>query len=362
MKFNAWFGGQARMITLLAGGLMMVIATAAVRADVITTTDGSRLVGKVTAVAEGKLTLVTGFAGTVTIELAKVQAISTDESVNVRFDSGDQLVGKMQLNAEGTQAQMEGALGPIPVEVGKVEAIWPAGAEDPRIVQAQKAAEAAKPKWSATLEAGATKKEGNTDTFEVRGRGELRRKTVDDLLKFYIAADYAEQNDTRNRNEYLGGVYYEYNITERFMAYGRGELEHDEFENLDLRATAAAGVGYYWLKKPHHEFKTRAGGGYRHEAYEDGRTVDDPIADLGMDYRLDISRWAQFTHSTTYSPSLEEFSDYRLVLDTALAFPLANSDVWKLKLGVKNEYNSNPQPGVERLDNTYYGNIVLELK
>jgi len=51
-----------------------------------------------------------------------------------------------------------------------------------------------------------------------------------------------------------------------------------------------------------------------------------------------------------------------LTLDTALAVPLGNSDIWKLKLGVTNEYNSQPQPGLDRLDNTYYANIVLELK
>jgi len=139
------------------------------------------------------------------------------------------------------------------------------------------------------------------------------------------------------------------------------ELEYDEFEDLDLRATAAAGLGRYWIKKDEHEFKTRAGLGYRHEAFNNGVTRDDAIADLGMDYRVDIAPWLQFTHSGTFIPSLEDFGDYRLNLDTAFIFPLKN-DAWKLKLGMRNDYNSNPTGDLERLDNTYYANILVEIK
>ena len=63
----------------------------------------------------------------------------------------------------------------------------------------------------------------------------------------------------------------------------------------------------------------------------------------------------------TYSPDFEEFDDYRLDVDTALLMPL-KSDNLKLKLGMRNEYDSQPVAGNERLDNTYYANLLLELK
>ena len=107
--------------------------------------------------------------------------------------------------------------------------------------------------------------------------------------------------------------------------------------------------------------KTRCGVGYRHESFTDGREDDTGIVDLGLDYRADIFPWSQFLHSSTYSPSFDDISDYLLVLDTALLIPFKAHE-WKLKLGVKNEYNSMPQPGVDRLDNTYYANILVELK
>ena len=86
------------------------------------------------------------------------------------------------------------------------------------------------------------------------------------------------------------------------------------------------------------------------------------IVDLGLDYRLDITPWLQFTSANTYQPSIEELSLYRLVSDNAFLIPIAGSDVWKIKLGALYEYYSQPPIGIERLDQTYYANIVLDIK
>ena len=337
-----------------------------VGADYVETADGSRIVGTVMRLAEGKLVIATEFAGELTIEVAQVVTVATDGAFSVELASGDRLIGPLKGMPEQHKSVVGSTVGEVEVEWGQVAYAWPEGEDSPELlaVRTEMEAETAryKPKWSATLEAGITRKEGNTDSLESRGKFVVRRKTEADLLKFYAAADYSEINKARNRNEYLGGVFYENAITKRWNWYTRGELEYDEFEQIDLRATAAAGVGYYWLKESDHEFKTRVGAGYRHEAYADGNTSDAAILDLGYDYRLDLRTWAQFTHEVTYSPDVEETADYRLVVDTALAIPLASSEMWKLKLGVMNEYNSRPRPGIDRLDNTYYANIVLELK
>ncbi len=343
----------------------LFVANAAV-ADTVLTADGSRIVGTIEQLTDGKLTISTEFAGRIEIDSSKIKSITTDRKINVALKSGDRLVGVVELPADADAQVVNTAMGPITIDTRDITAIWSESAENPEIVavrtQLEVEKEAMTPKWTATLEAGGVRTEGNTDTLSARGRFDLRRKTPDDFTKFYLAAEYAEQDDKRNRNEYKGGILYENLLSNRWDWYTRLEMEYDEFENLDLRATATAGVGYYWLKKPEHELQTRIGAGYRHQAYNNGETTDSAVLDLGLDYRLDVTPWVQFTHSTVYSPDVEEFNDYRLTLDTALAVPLGNSDIWKLKLGVTNEYNSQPQPGLDRLDNTYYANIVLELK
>ncbi len=326
-------------------------------ADTLTTRDGSRLVGKIERMADGKFVMVTDVVGTVEIDIAKVTSISTDEPVNVEMKSGDRLVGVVAEVLTEEASVVRSAIGEIKIPQQNIASVWRIGTESPA---EQKLLAAHKPKWKTVVEIGGSATEGNTDSVDVRGRLELSRKTSKDLLRFYASADYGERDDARVRNEYRGGSSYEYLFTKRMFGYARGELEHDEFENLNLRATAAVGLGYYLIKKDEHELKVRAGPGYRHETYDSGRTSDDPIADLGLDYRLDVSKSMQFVHAATYAPNLEDIGDYRLDFDTALLFPL-KADAWKLKVGMKNAYNSNPSGNLDRLDNFYYAGVQLEL-
>jgi putative salt-induced outer membrane protein YdiY len=351
-------------LTLL-GLLGPLLAAAPTWADVVHTSDGSRLVGQIERLFDGKLLIVTEIAGRLEIDASKITAVSTDQPVTVQFASGDRLVGTIEALEGGDETIVHTALGDISVRSEEMTALWPQGAENPEIVavklEAEQEMERLRPKWSAKLEAGGVMKEGNTDTLDARGRFDLKRTSEDDLLEFFLAADYSEQNDKRTRNEYRGGVRYESKLDTRRYWYTRLEFEFDEFENLDLRSTAAVGGGYYFLKRPDRELKTSLGFGYRHESFSTGVTDDAAVVDLGLNYRADLAPWVQFTHAAVLSPDIEDFGDYRLDLDTALVLPLQH-EAWKLKIGIRNEYNSKPQRAIERLDNTYYANILLDVK
>ncbi|MCH9002200.1 MAG: DUF481 domain-containing protein [Planctomycetes bacterium] len=336
-----------------------------VRGDAVFTSDGSKIVGRIERFGGGKLVIVTEIAGKLEIDADMITAFAVDEPLTVAFESGDRLVGTIEVSADQSTSVFHSALGDLTVTPSEIAAIWPVGGESPEVVALKAEAEqtriALTPKWTTTLQAGGSRTEGNTDTLQVHGRLDVKRKTKDELLHFFLTAKYYEQNDNRTTNEYRGGVMFENALTDKWYWYTRTELEFDEFEALDLRATAAAGAGYYWLKKEEHELKTRLGLGYRHEAYDTGRIEDQAIIDLGLDYRFELAPWVQFTQSTTYSPDFQEFNNYRLDADTALVFPFKDPRV-KLKVGMSHEYNSRPQSGFERLDTTYYANVILELK
>jgi putative salt-induced outer membrane protein YdiY len=350
---------------------VLLVASAALSAcgDVVTMTDGSRILGTVESMAGGKLILLTEFAGTLEIDATLVASIQVDRKVNVGMDTGDRLVGPIKWRSGLDRATVETEFGGVPVDVQRIDAIWPEGGKSPEMVameeqiaEAREEAEAAKGRWELTIEAGLNYEEGNSERFGARGRIEARRIWPRDLLKLFIAGDYAEEYKIRSTSEAMAGAYFEHMFTERVFGYARTEFEYDEFENLDLRASVGGGAGYYWIKKPEHELKTRAGLGYLHESFMDGYTRDSAEAELGLDYRLDVTPWMQFVHGMTYYPTFDGIDDYRLVSDSAFVIPLGKSDAWKLKLGALYEYKSQPPPDVDRLDQTYYANIVLELK
>lgn len=349
--------------------LMLGVSGAAL-GDAVTLSDGSRLIGKVQRMGDGKIKLITEFAGEIEIDAAALVTIETEEPVNVGLTTGDRLVGSVHWSPTVDRMIVQTDMGGIPVSVEKIEAVWQAGDKSPEELAAetlaQKAAkefEAKLPKWTLTIEAGAVYQEGNTDLLEGRGKIEVKRTTDLDLLRIYLMGAYGEQNEVRSTAEVRGGAYYEHTFfSERFFLFGSTEAEYDEFENLDLRYTSAIGPGYYWIKEEAHELKTRAGLGYQHESFMDDTRTNEAVLDIGLNYRLDIAPWLRFTEDANYYPTFESIRDYRLLFDTAFVFPIGDGDVWKIKMGVTHEYDALPRPGFERLDTTYYANILAEFK
>ncbi len=345
-------------------GLLTFVVVSALHADAVYTVDGSKLVGRIVQMYKGTLTIDTAVAGKLTIEKSQIIAIEADEAMTVEFESGDRLVGTIAVSSDQASATMRTALGDLSVDAKKMVSAWPEGQESPVLAEVKADAEkvrlASIPKWTTTLEVGGSNTDGNTETLEGRGRLDVVRKTSEDVLNFYLGGKYSETNKNRTTNEYRGGIKYENNIDERRLWYTRLELEFDEFENLDLRTIVAVGGGYYWIKDEPRELKTLLGFGIRHETYDTGQSNGSAVVDFAVDFRQDLEDWAQFTHTTRFSPDIEDTSDFRMDFDTALVFPL-KKDEWKLKVGMRNKYNSRPQSGLDRLDNTFYANIVMSL-
>jgi len=343
--------------------VLMTVAVAS--ADVVVTTDGSRIVGKLNRFSSEGAVIETGFAGTLTIPAEKVASIATDEPMNVAATSGDVLLGKVAEQQGGPGMVVSSQIGDIPIAREKVSDVWPKGADSPQTAaqkaEYEKKLAAVTPKWTTKLEAGMSSTQGNNDTLDANGRLDIVRKTSKDRLNFFLWGQYAESENVRNKNNYGGGIRFDAFVTDRWAWYTRLRLEYDEFANLDLRATVAAGASYYWIKKDDHEFRTSLGLGYRHEEYSNGTTNKSSVLDAGFDYTVVMAPWATYNWSFAYSPSFERISDYRIFSDMGVTFPLKQDNL-AFKLGLRHEYNSNPPPGTTELDTMYYANMVISIE
>ena len=172
---------------------------------------------------------------------------------------------------------------------------------------------------------------------------EAIRKSAKDLLKFFVSAEYSEEDDVRSTSEVKGGAYYEYLFTERFFGFSRLDLEYDEFENLDLRASVGVGVGVLLDQE----------GGPRAEDPRPASATSMRVTWMalrGTPRRLKSAstiastsrRGSASPSNNTWYPTFESLRDYRLVSDNAFLIPLGDSDIWKLKLGALYEYDSIP--------------------
>jgi hypothetical protein len=62
-----------------------------------------------------------------------------------------------------------------------------------------------------------------------------------------------------------------------------------------------------------------------------------------------------------YLPTFRDTANYRIRHESNLEIPLTVS-LWKLKVGVSNEYQNEPPAGVDRFDTIYFTSLLLNWK
>ena len=131
---------------------LLLLSAAFVSADVVVTSDGSRLVGTIEQWADGTVVLDTEFAGRLKIDATKIKSITTEGRLNVEFTSGDRLVGTLTSESRQDETVMHTELGEIPIAPERIKAAWRVGADSPDVIALKKtmqqAQEALNPRWT----------------------------------------------------------------------------------------------------------------------------------------------------------------------------------------------------------------------
>ena len=326
----------------------------AVRADVIETKNGARLVGKVVGISGGTVTLNTTYAGDLSIKQSEVTAITTDSPIAVRLASGTRIDGKVA--TEGGKLEVFGQDGTVTTTVDKVAASWAAGGEDPQIIAMRR-------KW--TIQAGLdlSGNSGNTTSTTIGANFVATLASPQDSLKFYGSHNYgtatANGVTTKSADDTKVGVDYSSFFNPLFGWYARSELERDNVAGVDLRSTTDFGGTMRFIKTDVQSLVGRLGAGYRFESYASSTPANKgAVLSTGLHYKLVVSKYASLDTDIQYLPSFDNFSDYRIQHDTGIDIPISVG-FWMLRVGVSNSYTSRPQPGRKALDTTYYTRLLL---
>ncbi|MDF1613881.1 DUF481 domain-containing protein [Desulfurivibrio dismutans] len=214
-------------------------------------------------------------------------------------------------------------------------------------------------RWLYEAELDLVGKEGNTREFGLGGGLTATLKGTDDALKLITEYERRKTDGEKTTDRMLGAADYESFPSKYLGWYVRTALEKDVIDRIRWRSTSGTGLSYRLLNREHHTLVARSGIGYRYTRYDNELGSDsDPTMDLGLVHRYEFGRQWSLRNELTYSPSLADFGDYRVFHDSALEIPVGTGDFWKLRMGVRNDYESRPVVE-ERLDTTYYTRLVL---
>ncbi len=349
-------------------GLLASCAVAQLQADVVETTNGTRITGKVAKIDGSVVVISTDFAGDISVKQSDVVSITTEAPLNFRLAGGSVLQGTLSSTGGGAIV-VNGTEGTINTTVDKIAATWAPGSLDPEVAALQRG-------WAYEVAADITGKTGNREQLGTSFSARAVQKTAQDTLQFYAAYDRqmtkeefvdpadgrTKERKSKSADQFKAGVDYSNNFSGKLSWYARNEGGFDRVKDIELYNVAAVGLGYDFIKKGNQVLTGRAGLSFRYEGYKNPLIEDVKAAgaDFGLFHQYDSKNWS-LVNRLTWVPIFEDFGDFRAQHESFFELPMANPS-WKLRLGLSNDYTSKPAPGVEKMDTTYFARLVLSFK
>ena len=342
------------MFSRLAAVLLALAAMAPARADLIEIRDGSSLRGKMVKIEDGVIAFETTYAGVIKINQAMVTGFITDAPVNLTLGNGISLLGRVE--RQGDCLRIREAGGSFPTSVGEIVSLQSSGMGGTGATSAQPVLPG---NWTYEITADVVGKSGNSNAFGTTAGACATRTTPRNLLKVYGAGAYSKQDGAVSANSTKAGADYSATLTDALSWYVRTETGRDEIKDLKFYDTTAVGFGHDLIKNKRQTLTERLGLAYRFETYgTNTRSLSVPALDAGLINTYAFKTVKMF-NTLSFVPSLGNFSDNRLIQDSCFEFRLRDSDLWKVRTGVNNDYAGRPADHKVRLDTTYYTRLVL---
>ena len=166
--------------------------------------------------------------------------------------------------------------------------------------------------WALKFSLGVIVRTGNTEQEDLNTLLRIRRQTTRTRLNLEYKANYSKVNNEETvNNQHTTGTF-DYVITKGFFVTPfAGELYSDRFQNIDLRATIAAGVGYYVFRGGRVEWSLNLTGGYQSTEYasvEEGEPTSKQSAVIipSTNLETDITRNLELTFNFNSSITLPD--------------------------------------------------------
>lgn len=338
-------------------------------ADKITTTTGDVINGKVTGIKGGAVSIETSFAGTIAIERSLIQSIDYDNTATmfVRTDASVRAKTEVSVShdAEGNVVLIPVADKNKALALADVSTMWDTTSDDPDFPPVKL--------WAFSASLGLTGHKGSSNDLSLSAYIDAVRTTEHTTLKLYASMNKARSEGVKTSEQYIAGLDYENRPADHWSWYVRDEIQHNRFNDYKMRNVLGAGAGYYvWNTNTDGRtslLRLRFGLAHTYVehytkkwAWSDECVTDSDIAlDLGLLFHYDFVCGVSWNTEITYTPLIDDLDKGTIVHETKVSYLMKElglvseklSDV-ALEAGMRNEYQTQPEPGTNHTDTTWY--------
>lgn len=309
-------------------------------ADEVMTHNGDRLSGEIVTMEDGILTLDTEY-GEMKIEWGKVVHVTSTKPMKVRVSGekkglvSDFFVGGHEFR-HVTELRQDG---PIPISEVK-------GINIGHI------------RHDGTITLGGNHTTGNTNTKAVNAVSRVKIQAHRQRLDLEGKYNYGEANGAVTARNWLFQLKYDYFLTEKVFLNTSNMLEHDRFQNLQLRTTLGAGVGYQFFNTGQLSLSSTVGMAYVDEDYTTVPRTQTPSAHAG--YRFEATLWSRIKIFQRFDGyyDFKYGNAIRITMDQGVRIPVYQT----LYVSLEYDYrlNTKPAPDRKEVDDAYIFGVGFE--
>ena len=339
--------------------IAVILATirlvSSVPADTVTTKDGSVLNGTITLIDQGVIHINTTYGGELQLKQEDVALFSSDTPLSLRLDDGTVLSGTVAAKKKEI-ISIKNEAGTEKVRADLVVAGWTPDKIDPAIERSQR-------KWKNNFAVDLNGRTGNVEQYNFGAELDLRLKGPDDEVYFGFDYEEGEQDKNKTADRIVGQASYERFSRDALGWFVRTILEQNGITGIDIRSTTSYGASYRLINSEAQSLVIRGGLGYRYTEFE-GDDLDNESTitiEPGLTHTYKYKEWFYLKNDLNYSPAVDDFNNYNVVHDSSIRLPIGNSKSFWVRIGVRNEYQSQTTAD-ENLDTNYYSQLVYSWK
>lgn len=212
--------------------------------------------------------------------------------------------------------------------------------------------------WTKRVELGGRFIDGNSQQDTINFSAEFERQFDRKFFQFEFGGQYGRDKEGPITNRWFGNGTADFDRNGNWILFVTAKNEYDEFKNLDYRGIYSGGLGYRFYNEKTKRLIVRIGPGMTYERYfEPFRERVSPDLFGEVEFRWPICENIQFEHKMTINPTVEDLKIFRMLNNSGLLFRIDEDGRWNIKLGLRHEYNSNPNEN--RLHSDYISSLVL---
>jgi putative salt-induced outer membrane protein YdiY len=345
--------------------LLMLVSTAAL-ADTVTLKNGDKITGAIHQVSPAAITVVTPYAGQLSIERTAVHSLQSDHPVAIISDNGQ--IRQRYLSAATEPATQTAALGWRETETPVLPSTGtPPAPATP--VPLKTAAVPPKrfthyldfgPDWKNTLAIGAVNSSGNDETTSLNADLTLHYQKKTEELTAKFEALYGTSNGQQTAGLVDQNLVYRHNLSSRWYSYASDDVRYDEIKGISLQAQGSVGLGYYLFRGERFKLDIRSGPGVTYLHTFDNRTDIAPSAEGGIRASYAFNERLNASHESTYTTSLFDTEVWRIHSETALNYKIDLERGLGLKLAYNDDFENRPSENRKKNDSRVSLSLTLD--